>query len=396
MLKSKKFNIILALIIAIALWAYVLGEVNPGSTTTVKNVPINFTNQESLEDNGLTVLGSSQTSISVSISGQRTAITKVEPGDFSVTCDVEGLNKGSHTVRINVTGPDNVKIDHISVEKINVDIDDLTTEEKTVEVAVNGQAGTDKEADIVETNLETVRVTGAKTLVDKVDKVKASVELSKIGTELSTFNTELTPVDKSGVQVLNVRLSSSEVKVTAVMLSKKTVSLEVPVTGTDYGDIERSVSVPKTVTIKGTEDDIKDISKITCRTLDVSGVYTNDTLPLEPILPDGIQLSDDSDGLSAKVTVKDLSKKSFEFDQDDIDLLNRQDGFTYTISAVTFSAELTGRESVMSGLTADDVTISADVSGLGRGTHTVTLTVTCGKDTSSATLSVERVEITVE
>ena len=45
------------------------------------------------------------------------------------------------------------------VEKINVDIDDLTTEEKTVEVAVNGQAGTDKEADIVETNLETVRVT---------------------------------------------------------------------------------------------------------------------------------------------------------------------------------------------------------------------------------------------
>ena len=51
------------------------------------------------------------------------------------------------------------------------------------------------------------------------------------------------------------------------MLSKKTVSLEVPVTGTDYGDIERSVSVPKTVTIKGTEDDIKDISKITCRTL---------------------------------------------------------------------------------------------------------------------------------
>ena len=185
MLKSKKFNIVLALIIAIALWAYVLGEVNPESTATVKNIPINFTNQESLEDNGLTVLDSSQTSISVSISGQRTAITKVEPSDFSVTCDVEGLNKGSHTVRINVTGPDNVKIDHISVEKINVDIDDLTTEEKTVEVAVNGQAGTDKEADIVETNLETVRVTGAKTLVDKVDKVKASVELSKIGTELS-------------------------------------------------------------------------------------------------------------------------------------------------------------------------------------------------------------------
>lgn len=396
MLKSKNFNIVLALIIAIALWAYVLGEVNPESTVTVKNVPVTFTNQEALEEQGLTVLSSSEASISVSISGQRTAITRAEPGDFSVTADVEGLKKGSHTVRLTVTGPDDVKIEHISTEKIKVEIDNLTTEEKEVQVVVNGQAGTDKEAGIVETDLETVTVTGAKTLVDQVDKVRATVELSKIGTEMTTFNTVLTPVDESGVQVLNVRLNHSEVKITAVMLSKKTVNLEVPVTGAEDGDVERSVSVPKTVTIKGTEEDIADISKITCRPLDVSGVYENGAIPLEPVLPDGIQLSDDSEGLSAKVTVKNLSKKTFEFDQDDIDLLNKEDGLTYRVSAVTFSAELTGRESVMSGLTADDVTISADVSGLGRGTHTVALTVTCGKDTSAETLSVETVEITVE
>ena len=59
MLKSKKFNIILALIVAIVLWAYVLGEINPTSSTVIRNVPINFTNQEALEAEGLTVLSTS-------------------------------------------------------------------------------------------------------------------------------------------------------------------------------------------------------------------------------------------------------------------------------------------------------------------------------------------------
>ena len=56
MLENKKVNIILALIVAIVLWAYVLGEVNPETTVTVKDVPINFLNQDMLEDTGYTIL----------------------------------------------------------------------------------------------------------------------------------------------------------------------------------------------------------------------------------------------------------------------------------------------------------------------------------------------------
>lgn len=74
MLKSKKFNIILALIVAIVLWAYVLGEINPTSSTVIRNVPINFTNQEALEAEGLTVLSTSAETVNITISGQRTAI----------------------------------------------------------------------------------------------------------------------------------------------------------------------------------------------------------------------------------------------------------------------------------------------------------------------------------
>lgn len=396
MLKSKKFNIVLALIIAIALWAYVLGEVNPESSVTIKNVPINFTNQKSLEDSGLTLLKSSDTTININISGKRTVITKVDADDFSVTADIEGLKKGENTVRLNISGPDDVKIDHVNIEKIKVEIDELVTSEKEVEVVINGQPGSDKEADIIEQSLDTVKVTGAKTLVDKVDKVDAAVELKNIGTEMSTFDTELMPVDKSGLQVLNVRLNSSKVKITAVMLNKKTVNLNVSVTGENSGDVERTVSVPKTVMIKGTEDALEDITEITCKTLDVSGVYSNTSIELIPELPEGVKLSDDSAGISAKVTVKDLSKKTFEFGQNDINLLNKSDNLTYTVNTTKLSVEAIGRENIINELSAADFMISADVSGLGKGTHTVTVIVTCGKDILSAEPSAERVEITIE
>ena len=47
------------LVAAIVLWAYVLGRLILSSSTVVRNVPINFINEEALEEEGLALLGSS-------------------------------------------------------------------------------------------------------------------------------------------------------------------------------------------------------------------------------------------------------------------------------------------------------------------------------------------------
>ena len=40
MLSNKKFNIVLSLLIAVGLWAYVIGETNPQDTRTFRDIPI--------------------------------------------------------------------------------------------------------------------------------------------------------------------------------------------------------------------------------------------------------------------------------------------------------------------------------------------------------------------
>ena len=49
MLENKNVLKVLSLLLAIVLWAFVLGEVNPTVKKTITNIPVEFTNVEQLE-----------------------------------------------------------------------------------------------------------------------------------------------------------------------------------------------------------------------------------------------------------------------------------------------------------------------------------------------------------
>ncbi len=396
MLKSKKFNIVLAILAAVALWAYVLGEVNPNTSDTVRGVPITFANEDMLEAEGLTILQTSAQAVNIHISGNRNDVNRVEAGDFTVICDVEGLQEGESTVRLTVTGPDTVTIDRISEEKITVTVDELVTAEKNIEVVISGEVSADQEPYVVETSSDTVQVTGAATLIDRITSVNAIVDVGSVTDEMRTLTLELVPVDEQGSTVENVALSQSRINVTIVMMTKKTVALDVPVTNQNAGGFERTVDVPKTIVIKGTEEDLAAVDSISCETVDLAGITEDTEVRLTPVLPEGIQVSSESEGLSASVTVKPLSSASFTFDEGDIQIINRDSSLTYTISPVEITVEATGTQSVIDALEKGDFTLTVDAASLGTGTVTASVTVTCDGQVQTIESSVNRVEITIE
>ena len=396
MLKSKKFNIVLAILAAVVLWAYVLGEVNPNTSDTIRGVPITFANEDMLEAEGLTILQTSAQAVNIHISGNRNDVNRVEAGDFTVICDVEGLQEGESTVRLTVTGPDTVTIDRISEEKITVTVDELVTAEKNIEVVISGEVSADQEPYVVETSSDTVQVTGAATLIDRLTSVNAIVDVGSVTDEMRTLTLELVPVDEQGSTVENVALSQSRINVTIVMMTKKTVALDVPVTNQNAGGFERTVDVPKTIVIKGTEEDLAAVDSISCETVDLAGITEDTEVRLTPVLPEGIQVSSESEGLSASVTVKPLSSATFTFDEGDIQIINRDSSLTYTISPVEITVNVTGTESVIEGLQNGDLTLTVDAADLETGTSTVPVVVTCDKGVQVIESSVSRVEITIE
>ena len=397
MLKSKKFNIILAIIAAVALWAYVLGDVNPDTTGTIRNVPVTFANEESLNAEGLTILSASATEVSIHVSGRRNDVNRAEASDFSVVCDVEGLRMGETTVRLTVTGPEDIEIERLSDDRVTVNVDELITAEKDIEVVVSGEIGSDEEPYIVETSSSSVQVTGARTLVNKTDRINATVQLSEISREMKTLYAVLTPVDESGNEVPDVDLSQDRINVTAVMMMKKTVDLEVPITDLHGGGYERTVDAPLTIVIKGTEEALAQVDSISCEPLDLTEVTEDATIAVEPILPEGIRVSSESENLAVKVTVKPLTTATFSFDEGDIRIINGDGSYTYILSPVEIQVEASGTQSVISELTAADFSLTVDAANLTEtGTMTVPVTVTCDRAVQVIEASVNRVEITIE
>ena len=90
MLKNNRVAFILALIMAIALWAYVLGEVDPVRTITIRNIPIRFVDQSALTENGLVITGMDHEEVSVTFTAKRSLVTKIDADDFHAS-DLEAI-----------------------------------------------------------------------------------------------------------------------------------------------------------------------------------------------------------------------------------------------------------------------------------------------------------------
>ena len=379
MLKSNKLNLIIALIVAIVLWAYVLVDVNQSSTETAKGVPITLLNEQTLTENDLVILSMDYSKVNINYSCQRQVLSKIKDSDFTVTADVEGLKAGENKVKLSVSGPDDVSIENTSVQKITIVVDELVSAEKPINPALENQTDDENEPSIVQISDETVTVKGAKTLVEKVTSVRAALDAGKVADEMKSLTVPLVPVDENGEEVEGVKLSKSNVSITAVMLKKKTVSLDVPITGVEHSTFERSFSVPKTITIKGREDVLSAIEKVRCKNIDLSDIYEDTKIKIEPILPSGVTAASESQNLYANVSVKGVETKTFTFTENDVVLSGISGDATAAVENVKIKVTVTAKPEEMSSITEEDFSLTADIDGLEEGEHTVELSCVCTK-----------------
>lgn len=397
MLKSdKRWNVLIALLIAIGLWAYVMGVENPEMDVQIKNVPITFVNEDTLRDNDLVRLSVSNTNLTVTVNGHRSEATEVDRTDIRVVADLEGLQAGENTVPVRVTGkPDSVKVVGTSLTKVTVVVDEIVTEEKAIVASLTGSPGDDREPYIVQLDKDAVAITGAQTLVDSVKYISAVLDVKLVENELRAISVDLLPVDAEGNTVEGVTLKEKRVSVTAVMLNKKTVPLEVPVIGAESGGAERTVSLPKTITIKGYASSLYRISSITAEPIDLSRVYEDTAIPVVPILPDGIEAASNSQNLKAQVKVEGLTTRNFTYGQEAIIVEGLTEDVTVSMADTAVILQVVGVEEELNQLMKEDFYFIADVEGLEPGVHQVQLECKHEKVLSELTFTPMHVTVTI-
>lgn len=396
MLRNKNIGRILSLLIAVVLWAYVMGEINPETTIKFKNINVEILNQESLEDRGLALVGTRNYTVDIALEGKRLAVKKVKKEDIGVTADVTGYKKGTHYVEVKVSTPDNTKVSNIKESRIKVKIDRLVAVRKVVNVVLTEKGSSDLELGNISVTPEEIEVTGAESTVAKVKNINVAVTKAQIeDADGEEVRADAKPVDKNGNTVKGVTLSVNSVNVKAKLYHFKTVPLKVNIKGKVGARYQvANMDVPNDITIRGSKTALSKIESIKAD-VDISRVTESTELPVNPKLPKGVQISNRSDDMKVKLTLKPLAIKSLEVDTKNVKFTHVGTGLEAEAYGGAIGVTISGSDKVVKNTKAANIEIVADLKGLAAGMHSVNIEATDQDDLSTVILSPKIITVTI-
>ena len=82
-MKNKILSMLLSVILAFALWYYVITVVSPGSTDTFYDIPVVLVGETALEERGLMVTSVGNTTVDLTLSGNRSELNQLTK-DFRI------------------------------------------------------------------------------------------------------------------------------------------------------------------------------------------------------------------------------------------------------------------------------------------------------------------------
>lgn len=304
MTSNKNVLRIVSLIIAICLWVYVMGEVNPETKAKIGDIAVGYTNTEVLNDIGLAVAEKDQLLINATIKGKRSDVNDIKKKGLTAFVDVADCEEGKNTVNIQINLPDGIKLDNISKETAEITVERLVSETKEVEINFTNVSQENDEITpwITSYTPEEIIVSGAESSVAAIEVVEGVIDASEVSEESTNVEVVLTPMNKDGKVIAGVNMSYEIAYADVQLLSTKSVGMNIDVVNLQPGiEIEKIVPTEEGK-IVGTEDALKNVNKIDAE-LDMTEVTSDGTVNVDINLPEGVYLYN-TDSQAVKVVLK--------------------------------------------------------------------------------------------
>ncbi len=290
--------------------------------------------------------------VKVKINGPAALVqTTQNTQNFEVYANLSGLKPGKHKVKLKISGINRELSANVEPETITVKISKRKTISAPVQVRFDSTLiGNGYAAGIASSSYGKVKVTGAKSTVEKVANVVADVSLPEGVEHTVSQNVTLQALDSNG-RPLNVVIEPASVKATvpiyAATTSKK-VSVHLVESGSRNSAKNYSLSTStKTVTVMGTKQALSRLHTLNVA-VPIDGITsdTTKTVPIDTIQngiisvnPNVIQVritvSDDSNQNSAVPSSKTANDASKKATKDENEEASQTDNTVNTSSAVT-------------------------------------------------------------
>lgn len=306
----KIINIIIAVLVAIGGWIYVVYNNDPMTEVRYKDIPVSFVGEHDLANKGLGISQVSTETIDVTLRQKRIETSQITADDITVIADVSDAVEGENGISLQISGPSGTQVAESEKRAISVEIEESDSVEKTIYVDYKDD---NEDIEPVTSNMTSTKATvmGAKSEVERVDRVVALISHSDTNNRVWNFTTGLSALDKDGDEIEHLVIYPDELNFRAYTGFTKTVKLNVVTdeetesTSQDSEDdgYTRTYSAPDTIVIKGSEDVIANVNAISTEQINISDMYEDQEVELTYDLPEGVHLAYESEGLVMKVKV---------------------------------------------------------------------------------------------
>lgn len=352
---------ILCVILAIIIWLYVLYNSSPDYEKSFGGVDVSITNTAVLADRNLSIYDESVTPIEIVVLGRRGDISVCTKDDISASVDVSSITEpGMYELPISIDVPDTATVKSYYPKKISVSVQAVI--EKEVEVVVKPSYSTTFIAGTPTPAVKTVSVKGPASVLESLAHVEARPSFSQpLTTSMTASEVALIACTKSGTPIDSpyIDITPGAVDVDIPIYDERKIPLKVDLL---YGYLNNANA---TITISPSEiavrtkvvggKTLESMEAITIATIDetaLSGTLSTLVFDLAPLLPEGIEIVDESD--AATVLIRHRSTVEKDIETSSITLANPN---KVSYDLLTDSLNITFRSSIADSFNLEKATI---------------------------------------
>ena len=395
---------IMSVAVAVVVWLIVVNIDNPVGTNYYTITNVELINKEYVESSDtigkMCMPEENQDTVRVAITADKKTRDKIRVSDISAVADLQqavSLDTNPVMVPITVTcsvsgiGPGDIKV---TPQNLSVNLDEKETQEFVVNVIrVDTKPGKDYEVGSLTANPEKVRITGPKSLVNKIDKVNAAIELNG-KTQDFTQEVTLSIIDKNQEALSDSEMNSlriennAQVIVTAKLWKiRQGVKISAGYVGTPAEGYQAGMikTVPDTISVAGNTEGLETLAAndnvitIPSESIDISGESSDveKKISLKDLLPDNVKLtSDSSEDVWVTVSILPEGSREFSFPTKEIEVKNKPDDLQVTFETAQIAIRIKSDSKDLDDLdVTKDIKASIDLEDKEEGNYEVPVTV---------------------
>lgn len=403
--KSRKvWQIVIAILTAIVLWVYVDNQVATDATMNVKDVPVEFTGEDTiLAGKNLMLLSGYDTTIDLKLEGPRRVLWQMNTDAIRLVADTSGIETtGVQTLTYTPVYPDNVSRNSISIKSasaytVTVTVGELYTKEVPVYCDVNGEVAEGYFMGDLEMDVSTLVLRAQRE--DLLNVSYAKVEVNAGGATRTLIQAlEYTLYDYNDVPVenSNIRSATKLVQITLPVRTMKVIPLRIELVGTpeDAAENVQYAISPTAVGVIGEEDTLAVIDAIVLDRIYVEDIAGYQTFNYDIKAPVGTTLAADAETV-ASVTVIVNGAKEVMLKVEDITCENVAEGLK-AAADTGFNVTVWGMTDVIDAMTAEDLQVRVDLADVTEvGTYELPAIVTLRGGSKATVMGDYTVSVTV-